>query len=170
MSMETAPTQHATVRLLIQKFAEISKIFDSLQGCQRDLFLKGMEKYLCVTNDEVFWMRLEALATGATAILGGAAGGASAFIPAAGTGKIFGQFDPAFMKSALKIITKVAPQIGNTGQSLLHGETTKKNATRTLLNSVTIPGAQQFTAEMRKTQQTLAENISTLQRTAKASA
>lgn len=168
MTIETAPPQHATVRLLIQKFSEISRLFDTLQGCQRDLFLKGMEKYLDVTNDEVFWMRLEALATGATAILGGVAGGASAFIPAAGTDKIFGQFDPAFVKSALKVITKVAPQVGNTGQGLLHGETTKKNAARTLLNGATIPGAQQFTAEMRKTQQTFAENISTLQRTAKA--
>jgi hypothetical protein len=174
-----------SLRTVIQAFGALTKTFNQLGCDQRDLFRKGVEKFTDLTNNEIWWTKLQALAVGATAVASGAAGIASSLIPkgsastdpattAAGDLNVrlqqnalpssegFG-FPPDMLRAGLKVISKVGPQVGEAARIFMQGPILSAQSKKMLAERVEIPNAQQVRGDMDRERQQMADAIARMQ-------
>ena len=175
------------IREVMAAYAALTKVFNQLGFDQRDLRQSAVQKFQDLTNDERYWMQMQALFSLGTGVVSGGAGIAASFIPNTPTPgsdaasaladaasnirsqqnalptEAMSALSPEMIRSGLKMVSKIAPNIGEAARIFAQGPAQTAQSAKVLAERCTIPDAQQARSDLDRERQVMADAIARIQ-------
>ena len=129
-----------SMRALLAATQEFTALLNTVNESGRDLTQHQMRKYEDLTRNEVWWTHAQAVITGITSGLGGAAGVVAPLIPA---GQQVARMSTDTIKAVLKAFGTGSTVIGDIGNTVAKGNTITNQSKRSLVERCDISRLQQ---------------------------
>jgi len=128
------------MRSLIATTSQLIHLIDQLNQSGREISQQQQKKITDLTYNEVFWVRAQAVMTGATGSLSGLSNIAGSMIPADAR---LGMLSADAIKTIAKTFGTGSQALGDMGSSFLRGESILVQSKKSLIERCGMPATQQ---------------------------
>jgi len=129
-----------SMRSLIAATSQLVHLINQLNESGREISQQQQKKITNLTNDEVFWIRAQAVMTGASGSIAGISSIAGSLVP---DNTVFGNLNAETIRSIAKSFGTGSQALGDMGSSFLRGESVLVQNKKSLMERCGLPSSQQ---------------------------
>lgn len=129
-----------SMRSLIAATSQLVNLINQLNQSGREISQQQQKKIVNLTNDEVFWIRAQAVMTGASGSIAGISTIAGSVVP---DNARIGNLNAETIRSIAKSFGTGSQALGDMGSSFLRGESVMVQNKKSLIERCGLPSSQQ---------------------------